>query len=199
MAFNSSNLFLIRKTFIDPYKCIYNNYFSDDSIETILSPGYFPPYLGFDSNAVIVNDCIKIISMTDNVIREYLITSVDPLVLSSVSAPGQTLFTDAQTSGAVYAVIPFYFYKNTANFRFISIPGPFEFTAIASGKIEFPTVNLSPDFLPPVTTTLSMVASYLSQPFNLNFTVNTKAPYLTLSNDFVPGQTISMKNLFSPY
>ena len=91
MAFDFNNLIINRNTFISPDKIIDNNYFSNDSIKTIESPNYFPAYFGFDDNSVVIGDCIKIISTSDNLIKEYMVISVNPLVLSNVSAPGMAL------------------------------------------------------------------------------------------------------------
>jgi hypothetical protein len=199
MAFNSSNLILGRSSFLSLNKVVNNNYFSSDSLSTILASDYFPPYFGFDDNSVTVNDCLKIVSTSDNVVKEYLITSVNPLVLSSVSAVGSNQYISAGTSGAVVTDFPLYFYQNILGSCFLAIPGPFSFTVTSNGIIEFPGLVLEPAFFPPGTIYFNMLATYLSQPFNLNFVLNNQSPYLQLSNTFTMGQTISINNAYINY
>jgi|SRR5271163_827038 len=199
MAFNSSNLILQRVSFVSPDKYINNNYFSSDPIATIIAPGYFPSYFGFDDNSVTINDCLKITSTSDNVVQEYLVTSVDPLLLSLIPAVGDTQYIDAPTSGAVVTDFPLYFYKNNVGGHSMSIPGPFSFTISAAGKISFPGLTLNPGFIPSYIVYFGLMATYLSQPFVLNFILNNSVPYLQLSNTFTIGQIISIDNSYINY
>lgn len=199
MAFNPNNLSMKRTSFISPDKVISNLYFSEDTFEEVAAPDYFPAYFGFDDNFVIINDCIRIVSLPEKSIKEYLVMSVNPLVLSPVSAIGETFYIDADTSGAVVTTLPLLFYKNNMNMRFLCIPGSPGFTITSSGTIDLQNINIPPDFIPSYNININMNATSSGNPILINFTISTVFPFISMTNQFTEGELIAINNAYSVY
>lgn len=199
MAFDFNNLIINRNTFISPDKIIDNNYFSNDSIKTIESPNYFPAYFGFDDNSVVIGDCIKIISTSDNLIKEYMVISVNPLVLSNVSAPGETQYIKVETSGAVSIFIPMLFYINNLNLKSFFIPGKFNFKTTNKGNVYFNLFDLNVNLIPQFESNLFFPAYSDNKPISLVLDLSPQVPIMKLTNDFSIGESIDFKNIFSSY
>jgi hypothetical protein len=87
MAFSQINLKVDRSVYNTSSPSehpAFHQYASPDTLEEMEASGYFPPWFGYDHNTVSINDILTAYDTTDLLAESFLITSVNPMILSPI-------------------------------------------------------------------------------------------------------------------
>jgi hypothetical protein len=165
MAFNQINLKVDRSEYNNSALGkgpAFHQYSSVDTLATVFTSGYFPPWFGYDHNTVSINDILTVYDTTDLTSQIYLISSVNPMVLIPVGADESEFsqsFSIQSGSGVANFLLPITFSRDANGIVSVFLTNSIAFTTIGSGAISFASFVLPTIFLPEATAQLPIAST----------------------------------------